>query len=268
MIPKVPGESMSVIVAALLFAAGAPAADQTLQPQAVPVTASRPADWAARLPHGIALAQAMQPEELVVGPAMQAIRQGLASTLRDSPEIKKIEAAHPGFTDRYSAASVPELEKMFHKRMPDLWQQLGEALATTMTVAELDQATQFYTSPAGQEFLRLGVQNTDLQPYLAQGVKQGMESQADQKAGEEQLAKGATGSFLATLGAMSQADRDAYSAFLASPGGSGLMRAGPSISAVLSSWMSDDDPEASAAMAGVARHVLEELDAQKAAKPQ
>jgi hypothetical protein len=59
---------------------------------------------------------------------------------------------------------------------------------------------------------------------------------------------------------MSQAEREAYSEFLVSPAGAALTRAGPATSDVVVHWMDEDDPDASNAMAAVAKRVLQELD--------
>jgi hypothetical protein len=228
---------------------------------------ARPADWAARVEHGIALARAMQPEDLVIGATMKALGQGLAQSLHGNPEIQQIETKYPGFIDRYAAAAQPPLEKLFRKRMPELWHQMGEAIATEMSVAEIDQATRFYAGPVGQHLLRLGTDNADLQAYVAAGVNAGVNGQADEKAEQEQLAKGMTGAMLVTLGAMSQEEREAFSAFLVSPAGQAMTKAGPSLAAASANWMSEDDPEAADAMANVAQGVMQDLTASDAKTP-
>jgi len=251
-----------VIVAALLLGAGIQAEPVKAAPP--PAVAARPADWALRVEHGAALARSMQPEDVVIGATMKALGQGLAKSLNDNPEIQQIEASYPGFIDRYAAAAQPPLEKLFRKRMPELWGRMGDALAANMTVAEIDQATAFYAGSAGQRMIRLGTENVDLQPYVAAGLKAGTNGAPESEAEKEQMAKGMTGALFTALGAMSQSERDAFSAFIVSPAGQAIAKAGPSLTAASEKWMSDDDPEATAAMASVAEGVMRDLEAAKA----
>ena len=253
---------MSVIVAALLLGAGVQA--EPIKAAPPPAVAARPADWALRVERGTALAQSMQPEDVVIGATMKALGQGLAKSLHDNPEIQQIEASYPGFIDRYAAAAQPPLEKLFRKRMPELWGRMGEALAANMTVAEIDQAATFYAGAAGQHMIRLGTENVDLQPYVAAGVNAGTSSAAENQAEKEKMAKGMTGALFATLGAMSQGERDAFSAFIVSQAGRAIAKAGPSLTAASENWMSEDDPDATAAMASVAQGVMLDLQASKA----
>src|SRR6266700_2359811 len=146
---------MRALIAVLaLVACVGPAPAMAASVQTVAAT-PRPADWPTRVKHAEALAKATQPEELVVGAAMREMDRNMVSAMRSNEQIHEIEAALPGFSERYYAAARTKLEEIFHARLPKMWGAVAEAFAAQMTVAEIDSATRFFSSPLGAKIVRL-----------------------------------------------------------------------------------------------------------------
>lgn len=249
--------------AALLAFASTPSL--TAEPQA-PATPTRPADWADRVSHGLALAKVSQNEDGVVSGALKQLDEGLVKAMSADPELKKIETEFPGFLQRYYTTARPQLAKLLSARLPQLWQSMAEAYAEEMTVSEIDGQVQYLKSPLGQKMQRLLTDNFDSGEVLGSAVGSGVGKDADRGAGQKELAAASGMAMLFALSQLNDAERSDFLAYTSSPAGKAAQRAGNGVMVALVSWMNADDPEADATMTDIARRVLAQMRKEKQPK--
>lgn len=101
----------------------------------------------------LALAQALQPRELVVQGNRQAWEAGVRATLAADAAMQTIEAAHPGAVTAMMEGMRPVAFAYIDGMIERQWRETAEILAARMTSAELAQATTFYAGSTGRRLL-------------------------------------------------------------------------------------------------------------------
>ena len=224
---------------------------------------AHPADWLDRLSHAEKLARVTQPEELVIPSALQQMDRSMVSAMRGNEQFQEIEAALPGFSERYYAAARPELEKIFHAGMPEMWTAVAEAFASEMTIPEIDSATRFFSSPLGAKLVRLQTQNLDSKSLMEIGLKDGLADKGPSKEASESLKSAAVEATISTVADLSPSERSAVVAFGVSPAGRAVRRAGPGVQKAILDWSTRDDPEGDQRMGEIAIGVAAQMKAEQ-----
>jgi hypothetical protein len=229
-----------------------------LAPQAAPAAQAAPGAVAqdAHRQRALALAQTVQPRELVVASSMAALDRDFVRTLGEAPDVKALEAEVPGFMAAYYDAARPELKSMLEKRLPQLWQTLADIYAAEMSPRELESVLAFYSSPLGQKFVKFMHTNIDARPMLRDGMKN-----PDFNISAEAY-KETVGNAVERLPEQLSTDEvRLFATFLRSEGGRAIGKVAPKVTTAGVAWVNATDPEAEARLEQIAEETFTRLAA-------
>jgi hypothetical protein len=170
------------------------------------------------------LARLIYPEALNSAIVTYTILHVVSPAYHADPNLRTLEADHPGIIDAMIAAMRPEFERGRREALPGLWARTGAVYAAGLTRDELRQSVAFYASPAGRRLAlaeRTAVAHAD--------------TRNDQVGAQADPAKG-----------LDPDDAQARSVFEASATGQKLAALQPQIEVIVAAWNSARTPEADA----------------------
>jgi hypothetical protein len=136
------------------FSTVALAAENTKKPPAtapaIPAVAVDPA----RHTQGLSLVKLFYPRDAIIAQAKRFAEDQIPQALAAQAEIAPLEKAYPGLVKAMMTAAIPTLMTMLDNRFPDLWANITDVYATSMTPVELSQNIAFYSSPLGVKLVR------------------------------------------------------------------------------------------------------------------
>jgi hypothetical protein len=187
------------------------------------------------------LARTVQPREILIENTMSVLDKQAVEGLHSEPNLKQMEAEHPGLVDAMWAAARPILAETVVKSIPELWNGLAGVYARHFTSAQLDQAIQFFRSPTGRKFVVEMNRNADIKPMIRDAAGPG-----DGRIGEQSYLQTVNGAAQAAAAAMTPAETREFERFMTTPTGRALAGAGPDVTRVILAWTNRTDPETDA----------------------
>lgn len=127
------------VVASGTMMAARPASPTRVSPQA--------------LDAGIELARLIHPASVNSAIVSYTFVNVVGPTYRADPNLKMLEAAHPGIIEAIIAPIRPKFEQGRTRVLPALWKKTGALYARELDMAELRQAVAFYGSPTGRRLV-------------------------------------------------------------------------------------------------------------------
>jgi hypothetical protein len=119
-------------------------------------TAATPST-ASRIDAGTALVRLIYPPELDEAVMTLTFNAGVAPTYHADPNLRPLEAAHPGLIDAMIAAMRVEYRRVRTAALPTLWARTGAVYARRLDDAELREAIVFHASDAARRIRALEV---------------------------------------------------------------------------------------------------------------
>lgn len=224
---------------------------------------AEPADLSARLRHAQELARLTQSEDLVVSDAIAEMDKSMVEIMKGNPQFQEIEAVLPGFSQRYWAAARPEILKVFRERLPKMWDGVAHALAAEMTVADIDSATKFFSTPLGAKIIRLQTENLNAKRLIEIGLKHGIDDAEPSPEAATAMKSAASQAAISTVTSLSPSERSAMIAFAVSPAGHAMRRATPGMQKAILEWAAAHDETTEAHMAEIALSVAAQMKAEQ-----
>ena len=172
----------------------------------------------------VTLARLTYPEALNQAIIAYTIDHVVTLIYHADPELRRLEADHPGIIDAMIAAMRPELERGRREALPRLWTRTSAVFAAGLSIDDLRQAVAFYTSAAGRR-----------------------EMLAEQHAVvHASPPKGHPGARTSRPTSVRQGGSQASRTFEASAAGRKLAALRPQIAEIVSAWNSEATPEVDA----------------------
>lgn len=219
---------------ALLLAAAALAPLPALA-QSAPITATVDP---ARRALGYELATLLNSEPGTIAMIDRMLDDQMPTAMMADPNVKAMEAAHPGIVKAMIAAMKPILIRHMRAELPKLWDELAVFFASNMTEAELRAAIAFYRSPAGTKIIAIMETETDFGPMMADMARSG-----DYELKAEHLNDTAMTGATKIASALSRAEIDQVLAFMRTPAGRKIVALTPRMTAVVTEWANRPTPE-------------------------
>lgn len=240
-----------VLMAAMVCGLTAPTA--ALCAPAKAEAAKAPYRASAKLELGIAMAKLAQPEDVVIPASLDAFDKALAAILKKDQSFAELETKFPGIAEKMSARMKPILESALRKRLPTMWQRMGEVYARELTDKQITDLTAFLSSPAGQKFINAMNRKADVSALLEDLDKSDGKISKD---GFSDVTRTAAVGAVDELTPTEQADllRFATGDLMAA-----MKRVGPLVMEITRAWANEADPETDKQMELVASSLVEEF---------
>ena len=231
-----------LLAAALVFT--------TLPLTAVPAVLPENAQ-AAHRQKALALAQTVQSQEIAIEGSMAVIDGQMVDAMMANPDVKKLEAAHPGVLQAMWDGAKPIMRQQLASSLPDLWQRLADVYAAHLTDAQIDATTAFFRTPTGHKFLLQMNKRVDVRPMVADAASTGG------KVRQQTFESGAAGAATEAFADMSAAERAEIARFLATDAGKALGPVAPDVTRTGMEWMNRTDSQGQAAIGAAMKAALE-----------
>lgn len=146
-----------------LFLAPVPALAQSASPAASASLDQRKAA-------GLRLAQMLYPQELQVAAGINILRTQFGPSLLKDPNIKALEADHPGLVDTLVMYLEPVFQRYIIAELPAYHRGIGDLYGGYFTVQELAEIHRFFATPTGRK-LSQGVQvNMSMDTVMSEAI--------------------------------------------------------------------------------------------------
>ncbi len=156
----------AVLLIASLMVAPVPASAQPAAQSVQPAQSSLDQRKAA----GLRLAQMLYPEELQVAAGINVLRSQFGPSMLKDPNIKALEAEHPGLVDSMVAELEPVFKRYIISELPNYHRGIGDLYGTHFSVTELAEIHRFFSTPTGRKISQ-GVQiNMSLESVMTEAV--------------------------------------------------------------------------------------------------
>jgi hypothetical protein len=220
---------------------------------AVAPTVAADASDAAHRGKALALAQTVQSQEIAVDSSMGVIDGQMVEAMMADPDVKKLEAAHPGVVRAMWEGAKPIMRQELVNSLPDLWRHLADVYVAHLTDAQIDATTAFFRTPTGHKFLLQMNKRVDVRPMVADATV------GDGKIRQQTYESGATNAAVGAMGDMSKAERAEIARFLATDAGRALGATAPDVTRTGLEWMNRTDSVAQAKVGGAMKAALDQF---------
>jgi hypothetical protein len=211
------------------------------------------------------LAEALKPSGSIQAEASYAFDGGLAKDMQGDPNIAELEREYPGVTAHLLASMRDEIIAQVTKSIPDLWNKIAGLFAAEMNAAELAQAYDYYSSPAGQRLVAATHENADYST-LGKAIIDDPDRAVTANDVKTVLRSGVG----KTAADMSDEDRAAILEFSKTAGFSKVRKLGPKVQEASAKWANESSPDEEKRIDDIATKAIEDFmqkaDAQKAGK--
>jgi hypothetical protein len=222
---------------------------------AVPAVAAEAAD-AAHRQKALALAQTVQSQEIAIDSSMAVIDSQMVDAMMADPDVKKLEAAHPGAVRAMWEGAKPVMRQELVNSLPDLWQHLADVYASHLTDAQIDATTAFFRTATGHKFLLQMNKRVDVRPMVADATA------GEGKIRQQTYENGASAAAIGAIGDMSDAERAEIARFLTTDAGRALGATAPDVTRTGLEWMNRTDSAAQARVGAAMKAALDRFLAQ------
>jgi hypothetical protein len=204
----------------------------------------------------LALAQTVQSQEIAIDSSMAVIDGQMVDAMMADPDVKKLEAAHPGAVRAMWEGAKPIMRQQLVSSLPDLWQHLADVYAAHLTDAQIDATTAFFRTATGHKFLLQMNKRVDVRPMVADATA------GEGKIRQQTYESGATAAAVGAIGDMTDAERAEIARFLTTDAGRALGATAPDVTRTGLEWMNRTDSAAQAQVGAAMKAALDRFLAQ------
>ena len=220
---------------------------------------------AARREAAMKLVKTVRSEHYVLAEAARVFDGTVANEMQKNEAIASLELAYPGVTQHMVLAVRTVVEKEMVASVPELWDSMATIYASTMTVAELDQARAYYESPSGRRLLELTIANMDVGKMMGSVI-----ANPDAKIRSADIHAGVQSGVPDAMREMTAEDSAALLRFAATPAFEKIRAIAPRLLEATTAWSNKENPELDAEVAATmersASSFIEAADKKKTSK--
>ncbi len=228
-------------IAALLLALPSPALEQSTSANDQPASQSPQYDAA------LVLAKALRSEENMVAESRYAFEGQMATALQKDKNVATLEGEYPGITNYMLTAMRSEIEQQIVSSLPILWKEMATLISSEMSLSEIGQAHQYYTSPSGRRLVASVLSHYDYGGLVSDTMKSstfavtphGIKSNLESRIGK-------------VIAEMTVEDKQALMVFTKTSAFTKIQALNPRILDITASWANRSTPEEEARLDTIA----------------